>query len=78
MAQTAQIRLITETMSDKEVRWALREIVVRITPLTGTGAPAASAQFVGQEYLDTTAVAPAGWFKASTAGNGAADWVAIS
>ncbi len=78
MAQTAQIRPITENMTDKEVRAALREIVVRVTPLTGTGAPASSAQFVGQEYLDTAAVPPAGWYKASTAGSGAADWVAIS
>jgi hypothetical protein len=78
MAQTAQIRPITESMSDKEVRAALREIVVRITPLTGVGAPVTSAKFVGQEYQDTTAVLPAGWFKASTVGNGAADWVAIS
>ncbi len=77
MAQTAQIRPITESMSDKETLAALREIIVRITPLTGTGSPATSAQFVGQEYLDTAAVLPTGWWKANTAGNGAADWVAI-
>lgn len=77
-SQTAQIRPITEGMSDKEVRYALREIVVRLTPLTGAGAPATAALFVGQEYLDTTAVHPAGWYKASTAGTGAGDWVAIS
>lgn len=77
MAQTAQVRPITETMSDKEIRAALREIIVRITPLTGAGAPATSAQFVGQEYFDTTAGVPTGWWKANTAGNGAADWVAI-
>jgi hypothetical protein len=75
---TAQVRPITENMSDKELRAAVRELSIRVTPLTGVGAPATSAQFVGQEYLDTTAVAPAGWFKASTAGNGAADWVVIS
>ncbi len=77
MAQTAQVRSITENMSTKEILGALREIIVRITPLTGEGAPATSALFVGQEYFDTTAGVPTGWWKANTVGNGAADWVFI-
>jgi hypothetical protein len=69
---------VTENMSQKETTAVLRELQYRATPLSGTGAPAASAGFVGQEYQDTAAVSPAGWYKARTVGSGAADWVAIS
>lgn len=43
--------------------------------LTGTGAPSANASFVGQEYLDT---AVPRWYKATTTGTGASDWVALN
>jgi hypothetical protein len=47
------------------------DVTQTFTPLTGSGAPATSAYFVGEYYRDTQNNV---WYQAATAGNGAADW----
>jgi hypothetical protein len=42
---------------------------------SGTGAPSANADFIGQEYLDTAADK---WYKAKTTGTGGSDWLILN
>ncbi len=42
----------------------------------GAGAPSGNADFIGQEYIDSTAT-PNEWYKAISIGSGASDWVLI-
>jgi len=51
------------------------DVTQSFTPLTGSGAPPTSAYFVGEFYRDTTNNAT---YQAITAGEGAADWVAVN
>ena len=50
-------------------------VVPQVGQRTGTAAPAINANFVGEEWLDTTA---GRWYKAINTGTGATDWVALN
>lgn len=68
------MRNVTENISDKEHRWATRELQARVTPVQTAGVPALNATFLGQ--IAISAVGDA--YIAIAVGTGAADWKQIT